>query len=613
MTARGSRTTVAALLALGAAAALGACAKGPRPTQPSPGSSQNGASQRLPRRPATAASNIERDDYAGSETCAQCHAEISATQTRSAMHDMTRDGQKAKSAAPWGTGRFSFKGSTAELVLKDNARFVGLTGQGPARLFRVTRIIGGRYREDYAGVPVRDFAQLPTEDAEEWILPVSYLKGPGTFRYKGYSVMVNERPGMMEGPKWNETCVFCHNTPPALSTMLGVLAGAHPAYQGVVVDELLPAGRKARYELTDDTAMTGALNAELGFLGVAKKAANSAEALPLLINETRRRFRGKHLAEQGITCESCHFGARAHVENPAVLPALGAKHPGLNVVRPADERNARASDINRGCARCHQVLFSGYEWTWEGGRRRQGPGGSHINSGEGRDFLLGGCKTALSCTQCHDPHAERAGQNAKDHPEQINALCTTCHARYAGPIGLRTHTHHAAESKGSQCIECHMPRKNMALDGSLSRYHRIGSPTDADRVHLDRPLECALCHTDASVKTLVDAMERFWGKKYDRDILTKAYGSLDNNALLATAQRGLPHEKAVAFQLLGGAKVPGSAQVIAQGLWVERPLVRGYAKDALSKLAGAPCDIDTDASRQDIEVRAAAFLRDHKL
>jgi hypothetical protein len=48
-------------------------------------------------------------------------------------------------------------------------------------------------------------------------------------------------------------------------------------------------------------------------------------------------------------------------------------------------------------------------------------------------------------------------------------------------------------------------------------------------------------------------------------------------------------------------------------LWGPRPLVRGYAKDALSKLAGVPCDIDTDAPREEIELRAAAFLREHKL
>src|SRR6185436_8762272 len=78
-------------------------------------------------------------------------------------------------------------------------------------------------------------------------------------------------------------------------------------------------------------------------------------------------------------------------------------------VRPPEGLSAetlRVQRIDRACARCHQVLFSGYAWTWEGGGRKgTAPGGSNINSGEARDFLLGGCATAMSCVDCHDPHA----------------------------------------------------------------------------------------------------------------------------------------------------------------------------------------------------------------
>ena len=52
-----------------------------------------------------------------------------------------------------------------------------------------------------------------------------------------------------------------------------------------------------------------------------------------------------------------------------------------------------------------------------------------------------------------------------------------------------------------------MPKKNTGLGYQLTRYHRIGSPTDAARVEKDRPLECALCHADKSVASLVSTME----------------------------------------------------------------------------------------------------------
>jgi len=58
--------------------------------------------------------------------------------------------------------------------------------------------------------------------------------------------MVKERSGLRAGPVWTETCIFCHNTPTYLSTVLGALAGpGSKPYQGEVVDPL-HAARSAR-------------------------------------------------------------------------------------------------------------------------------------------------------------------------------------------------------------------------------------------------------------------------------------------------------------------------------------------------------------------------------
>src|SRR5207253_4748546 len=186
----------------------------------------------------------------------------------------------------------------------------------------------------------------------------------------------------------------------------------------------------------------------------------------------------------------------------------------------------RAEQVNRVCARCHQVLFSRYPFTWEGEMRRGGrPGGSSITSGEARDFLLGGCARGMSCTTCHDPHAEDRPQKlARLATPEGNGVCTTCHADYQGAEALRRHAHHDPAGAGGSCIACHMARKNMGLGYALTRYHRIGSPTDKARVEHDRPLDCALCHADRSVGTLVADMERLWGKGYARAALRGRYG-----------------------------------------------------------------------------------------
>src|SRR5262249_30016869 len=153
-------------------------------------------------------------------------------------------------------------------------------------------------------------------------------------------------------------------------------------------------------------------------------------------------------------------------------------------------------------------------------------GGSHINSGEARDFLLGGCASAMSCVDCHDPHApdNRARMDALEGTAG-NRICIRCHAKYDNVIALEAHPHQRADGAGGACLSCHMPRKNMSLDTRLTRYHRIGSPTDRARVEGDRPLECALCHADRSVGELVETMERWWGKRYDRAALRALYGS----------------------------------------------------------------------------------------
>jgi hypothetical protein len=153
-----------------------------------------------------------------------------------------------------------------------------------------------------------------------------------------------------------------------------------------------------------------------------------------------------------------------------------------------------------------------------------------------------------------------------------------------------------------------MPKKNMSLDGNLSRYHRIGSPNDMTKVINDRPLECALCHADKSVKELASTMTKWWKKPYDDGSLERLYGSVDANVMLATAERGKPHEQAVAFQILGDSRVKAAVPVLAGQLTHTYPIVRGYAKRALDAIYGAPISIDIDAP-DDVIAEQARRLR----
>lgn len=563
-------------------------------------------------------SNVLFADYAGTRACAKCHAEKVTPWLASPMHNMTRDPATADVKGPFDGTTFRFKDDTAKLETAGGARFITVDSKRYGKgTFRLTRVIGGHHREDYAGVAVASVgAPPPVGPAEELVLPVSWVFSPapggkGALRYKGYSVMVKERAGLRAGPVWSETCIFCHNTPAYLSTVLGALAGpsAKP-YQGQVVDPLLPREKRAEWIVTDAPALSSALETELGRLGVEQSRPTLVQA----VNGTRRAFRREHLVEMGIGCEACHLGAAEHVRDPRKRPVMEPRSALFAVKWPASAQQGpaelRATRINRVCARCHQVLFSGYEPTWEGGSRHGNAGGSHINSGEARDMILGACATKLSCVECHDPHATDATAKlrALAGVEQ-DALCTKCHDGYASASALREHTHHDPAGDGARCVSCHMPKKNLALDGTLSRYHRIGSPNDPQRALLDRPMECALCHGDKSVESLVATTERWWKRPLDREALRKLYGDLGSNVLLATAERGKPHEQAVAFHLLGEARTKAAVPLLATQLTHPYPLVRGYAKRALDTVAGAPIPVDVDADDAVIEAATRDWLR----
>jgi hypothetical protein len=565
-----------------------------RSAAPGAVASRGGADDRL-------LSNVTRADYVGSAACAPCHADVVATWASSPMHRMTRDARTADIQAPFDGTTWRFKDDAVHLERHGEDRIVRIepAGAGAAgvRTYRVTRVIGGRTREDFAGVDVDAKA-----GGEELVLPVSYLLGPRTLRYKGYSVMVHERDGLRAGPVWSRTCIFCHNTVPEIDRLLGALAGPRaPAYQGEQVDPWLEPARRWQLRVTEPGSFEAAASVEIAQLGGASPRGGEPSAVARrAIAVVRAGFDGRDLVEEGIGCEACHGGSAAHAKDPRVHPSLVPTAPWLSV----DPVPSAPQAVNHACARCHQVLFSRYPYTWEGGRRDTSPGGSHINSGEARDFLLGGCADKMACTTCHDPHARGPSQTlAALATPAGNSTCTSCHADLADRARLAAHARHDPAGPAGACVACHMPRKNMGLDGTLTRYHRIGSPTDAARVLGDRPLECALCHTDKSVGWIADAMERMWPVRFPRQRLVELYGSLDAGVMTATLERGKPHEQAVAMATLGEHHVKSAAPLVARELTAEYPLLREWAKRSLAAIVGR-CDVDL--TRDDATIARAA-------
>lgn len=496
------------------------------------------------------------------------------------MHRMTRDLPAASVRAPFDGRTFRFKDDRIVLETRGSDRFMKLRDAS----YKITRVIGGHHREDFVGLG---------PEGNEMVMPVSWLIASERFRYKGYSVMTRERPYLRAGPAWTETCIFCHNTEPYILDLLGAFVpGKVPPFQGEIVEPLLPKPRRWTYRITDPKEFTLAIGSEMDRIGGRLPSGDLDAVVKDAIASTRTAFDGKDLIEVGIGCEACHGGSKAHARDPRSKTSLVPRASFLAI----DGKQTHAQAVNRTCARCHQVLFTRYPYTWEGGLRSDPePGGSHINSGEGRDFLLGACANDLACTACHDPHGD---DNHARSARLDDSVCTKCHAIEASVA----HTHHQTVT----CMDCHMPRKNMALDGALTRYHKIASPTDKLKVTRDRPLECALCHPKESVESLVSTMEKWWGKQYDRAALDALYGDRSQPAMLATLAKGRPHEKAVALHVLGEQKDKSATKYAMAELTSEYPLVRGYAESALEKIIGTPSPVDLAGGTDEEIARGAA-------
>ncbi len=550
------------------------------------------------------ASNVLRKDYAGSRACADCHDAIYKSWETSPMRNMTRDATTASIRAPFDGAQLRVGDDTATMEMQGADRVMRVESPKGNHTFRVTKVVGGRYREDFIGVEAGDTV--------EHVLPATFVFSTKSWRYKGYSVMVTERPWMSWQGVWSQECIGCHNTLPLATMLYDDLYGPSlPPYQGKMQDRVLPASRKWPARATDVTGLEHALADEIAFMGGTVPLGSLDNLLPAAATTMEQKLDGNHLVELGIGCEACHNGAAAHAAEPAIAPTFAVKSRVLAVDPPKGEAGTKAQWINHTCAKCHTVLFTRYPFTWEDGLRRKNPGGSSISSGEGRDYQLGGCSSQMACTTCHDPHTEDPkAKLAELGTPAGNHICVTCHAQYATDDALAKHSHHQLGGAGTACIACHMAKKNMGLDYVLNRYHRIGSPDDPVRVEGDRPVECALCHADKTVESLVSTMESWWGKHYDRGKLARLYGDdLNVNALRATLSLGKAHEQAVAIATWGELKQRDAVAAIVPMLSHDYPLVRYFAQRALQQITGDPVAIDVGAPAAIVRQQADAWLR----
>jgi len=236
----------------------------------------------------------------------------------------------------------------------------------------------------------------------------------------------------------------------------------------------------------------------------------------------------KAVTEWNVGCERCHGPGGEHAKTPSRL----------NIVNPARLDSMKGTDV---CVQCHsqgQPLsnpISGqyYDWPvgfhtgldlknfWELEEHKLGEttfthfadGTAHKNRMQGNDFAQSLMYArGVTCFSCHDVHG--TGNNA-DLIKPAKQLCLTCHGPSSpnGPhaASIEAHTHHRAESTGSECVACHMPRIEQTIADVNVRSHTFKFITAGLTDDFKIPNPCLSCHTERSTSWVRETMRGWTG------------------------------------------------------------------------------------------------------
>ena len=316
--------------------------------------------------------------------------------------------------------------------------------------------------------------------------------------------------------------------------------------------------------------------------------------------------------EDDVSCETCHGPAQAHVSwaqagaSPnapnGLAISLADANGGVweldsetgNAVRSV-ERSSRAQAET--CARCHSRRSVLHETPVDGSSFHDNYRLSLLDEGlyhaDGQildevyvygSFLQSKMHTqGVTCGDCHDPHSARLRFEG-------NALCAQCHLpeKYDAP----EHHHHAPESAGAQCVECHMPtRTYMVVDPR--RDHSLRVPRPDLSVELGTPNACTHCHDDQSATWAADAVREWFPEgrstqpHFARALHAARTGSPSAGSLLAEIAAS-PEQPAIvratALSHLPTYVDQTTFPAMAAGLADPSPLVRAAAVDGLQVL-----------------------------
>jgi predicted CXXCH cytochrome family protein len=419
----------------------------------------------------------DANSYLGSAACQRCHETEYASWRRTLHVQMTKPIAEATVEGAFGDDRpvrFEAYGRSYAMEKRDGRYFVSVAhGSRPPEKFAVDYTLGARRFQGY-------LSKLP--DGRIYVLPVFWHnESKRWLDWKEITPIPND-PDHDLRQIWNVTCVNCHATNLAKN-----------------------------YDVATKTYRTT-------------------------------------WTEMGIGCEACHGPGQAHVtiedewaKSPETKPAFdnSAKNRDLGrILRIFSPRSAAPRDVFDTCGYCHgnkNNVFFGFR---PGSRYEDfavpflvsepipdnDPQGDFWPDGRPNRFnrpqaiMQTGCfqRGQATCTNCHTAHGSKNSHALKveveipggGHTKQSDGLCAQCHAPISAK--LSDHTHHAADSQGSRCVECHMSDVNWRLI-TRRRDHTFQPPVPELTARYGEPNACTTCHDDKSPEWAADVMDRWYG------------------------------------------------------------------------------------------------------
>lgn len=519
------------------------------------------------------------DGFVSSTSCTSCHPDQHASWHRTFHATMTQEATTETVIASFDTVELSTAGQSATLQRRGDEFWVNFVDPAWERAkfeeWNATRDdpTADPFDQLSAPAPRIDAQVVMTtgshhfqvywirsgEGRELWQFPWRYhiAEQRWVHRKDVFLVPPDWRPGMWFRV-WNSQCSLCHSTgpQPGENPESGIMDSTRIAELGIACESCHgPGGAHIAYHQRD--------------------AADRGDAHDPIVNPTKLSHR-----RSSEVCGACHSHFRHRdpeftVHGPQFRPGKNLQHFGA-LIDPSDSPE----------------LMSRF---WQDGANRSG--GREFSGMAGTACYL---KGEIACTHCHSMHESDPNDQLRLEAT-TNEACLQCHSSIRED--LVAHTHHAADSSGSRCYNCHMPHTNYALYKAI-RSHHIDLPRVTPLASNSRPNACNLCHLDRSLAWAADHLQQWYGidsPEFSLEETTTSAGAL-------WSLRGDAGQRVIAAWHLGWAparQVSGAewiAPILVELMKDPYAAVRWVAFQSLKqdpRFADATFDFDAQAEVRD--------------